>query len=311
VKISSLFSLMILVSGTVFAGGFSVGNGGDGVRANNGKIYLLDLFENGLHLNPGVYPHPYSDEWRNPVFTPQFSPLLQRRLQDKFNEIAEQDEFFRLLLNIELNELKWQFVDVDAYPLSDAETFVDPSRLVQLAIRKDKTVRIIKKAFDDKDPDSLDLGNQVALIFHELIYSLTARQGDATSDRARAATADLFRQPIRVDLAADKVLGPVLLEEGYSEYGVGCSAHFGNPFYRDLETQVCSVKCANGRHPALKPHQTLSNENIDFHFSLNGSVGTCSWSESEHHRKKWQKDCPTGMCRSGWARVRCELSCDL
>ena len=172
---SLVFIGTILFSLLSWAGtGTSIGNGGVGIT-HNGKLYVLDLFEHGVHDKP-VFGDEALVHWVPDEVETLFSGLnLSKSTQDqyakKISDVMRRDYAFgRIIMDANL-QLDWRLVDSELDRLSDDQSVLAPAGLVQIAVRQKYIVFICREKWEQ-----LDDANKVALLLHETIYALTANQ---------------------------------------------------------------------------------------------------------------------------------------
>ncbi len=191
--------LTFLMLSSLSYGGDKIGNGGDGVIMNN-KIYLLDLLEMGVeekpYFNPSVIIQPHILE----RISNEFSSLEGIPLEltaKKLSEIYAIDQPLAMILLQTMELFEWRLVSKSLVDIPDEDTPLDIIRgeLIQLAIRKGRTIRINLEAWND---NRFDEAHKVALIFHEVIYALMPpkyidnSQMTQSSSRAREINGYLF-----------------------------------------------------------------------------------------------------------------------
>lgn len=153
--------------------GKDTGNGADGVLIN-GRPYLFDLFEHGIHLQP-IYdasievPEDIQKEIAQSLSF--LHPEAAKILMAKIAEIRRSDRFLALELLITMRSYFWsQIRDVRLLNINDEDgTDIDypVDKLVQLAARRASSIKI------DMDYLSrMNYSNQAALILHEVVYAM-------------------------------------------------------------------------------------------------------------------------------------------
>ncbi len=199
-RIVVLFALMG-VSTPSYAGFGS--HGGDGVIIGK-KVFLFDLFEQGIHespsLNEDLTPNPLVvDRVKAALSAIPVSPdLVAKKLQAIRNKNAITAA--ALLTAIEM--INWRGVNSRLNDIDDTDgSDLDYRKysLVQLAARSSRSVMIDLKWFNKLSP-----GNQVALIFHEVVYALNSNDRfrnpiNKTSRVAREFTGYLFSSRFELD----------------------------------------------------------------------------------------------------------------
>ncbi len=171
-----------------------VGNGGDGVVID-GKMYLLDLVERGIEhapfLDRAKPTPPMLSRMIDLAFArSEFSPALQTIVKAKLSEIYRSRPYLAFMLAKSFGQYDWAVVNRTFQNVDDENTVID-APLVQVAIRQGKSVFVSRAGFEQ-----MDLGNQAALLFHEVISALAHRQenGDlvSLSYLNRKINSDLF-----------------------------------------------------------------------------------------------------------------------
>jgi hypothetical protein len=170
------FTALLLTAGIAQADS-RVGNGGDGYRHEDGKVYLLDLLEAGVEKEPFFGELPV-----NPGF------LARVKTSISFLEAMEMHSWS--LVSYSLSDI----------PDEDTNLEIDPKKLVQVAIRRNSGVKISRDAWKD-----MDQANRSALPFHEAAYALLPLQCETgrhhrrcrqESVRAREIVGYLFSRQI-------------------------------------------------------------------------------------------------------------------
>ena len=164
-----LFFLSLNFFNTVYTSTVIIGNGGEGYKIAN-QIYVRDLAENGIHLNP------YFGNRSDINFVDEIDQNLINKL-----------DLDRVLLNLKLNDINsilpgfvhylietahfhtWSFTGDNLSLLpDDGEIIKIPyQERVQIANRSLLSVRLQNKLWKQ-----LDRKNQVALFIHELVFAL-------------------------------------------------------------------------------------------------------------------------------------------
>lgn len=145
------------------------GGGGDLVYVN-GKYYLLDLLEAGVEENPyidhSITPNPDYVQRLNSVLPAGFPNEL---IAKKMTEIERLNKMTALVLIRTIEAYQWKLVNSALLDIQDEFTDLDIPRqnLLQLAVRKSSTILVDRDLWK-----KIDVGNQVALVFHEVIYAL-------------------------------------------------------------------------------------------------------------------------------------------
>jgi hypothetical protein len=186
-----LFTCALLVGTLSWAAGSgtSIGNGGVGIM-ENGKLYMLDLFEYSVHDRPvfGIEPVVH---WLPKKIEQLFPGLnLSRNVQDRFaqklSDVMRKDYYFGQTMMVAIENLDWRLVNSGLVRLNDDQAAMNPNNLVQIAIRQKFVV------FIDRDKwQMLNDDNKVALLIHEVLYVLTENQNAID---ARNVTGALFTQ---------------------------------------------------------------------------------------------------------------------
>lgn len=154
-----------------YAGPIHVGNGGEGVLDLNGRLYVRDLYERGLHKSPYVgsdVDFQIADKDRLIKLTGSLgvtNELMLRKLND-LNDISPG-----------LGDIVWRAIDAHSWffvpklvPLSKQKGLTNLSVTgVLIANRLREKIRIEKKLWSQ-----LDEVNRLALIIHEALFSLMA-----------------------------------------------------------------------------------------------------------------------------------------
>lgn len=182
-----LFGLMMLMCGNAFAQ-MEHGNGGD-VLLKGQNYYLLDFVEAGIektaYISKTVQPGAELLVEIQQKFPLQ--PALSLGVAKKLAEISLVSPELFVIFKEVLSSYQWSFVDSGLKEIKDANTGLQFPRtsLYQIAIRKGYRVQINKSLFQ-----LLSKTNQVGLIFHEMLYSISYNQSN--SDRAREVNGVLF-----------------------------------------------------------------------------------------------------------------------
>jgi hypothetical protein len=172
---------LIAACPAAYANGGGPGNGGDAVLLN-GKWTLLDLAEAGitrssrfekartnfkLYYGKGEKAHRslirgiVNEVFGDQRFTAPFREALSAKLT--------YSGFDTVTLVAAMRLYQWQLTNAELRNIGDERSTLDLSKLktIQLAVRLDDRVQIYAPVFLQ-----MDLLNQVALVFHEIIYSL-------------------------------------------------------------------------------------------------------------------------------------------
>lgn len=197
-KLVSSFILMVLISFTAMAGIRDVGSGGAGIL-ENGQLHLLDLFEVGVTkpmIDKSVVPD--ADLLEKSKAMPHFSDAESILFAQKLTELRRVSPRFANVLALAIEKYRWYLIET---PLSliREETPLDLSKveMVQIANRLENRIRIYKPYWLQLSPE-----NRVALIVHELVYSVQRPVPVASSPnifavdsiRVRSAVAWMFSE---------------------------------------------------------------------------------------------------------------------
>jgi hypothetical protein len=186
-----LFTCALLVGTLSWAAGSgtSIGNGGVGIM-ENGKLYMLDLFEYSVHDRPAFGTQPVV-HWLPKKIEELFPGVnLSRNLQNlfaqKISDVMRKDYYFGLMMMVAVENLDWRLVNSGLVRLDDDHAVMNPNNLVQIAVRQKYVV------FIDRDKwQILDDENKVALLIHEVLYAMTDNQNAID---ARNVTGTFFTQ---------------------------------------------------------------------------------------------------------------------
>lgn len=161
-----LFTLFFSLS--VFAGIRDVGSGGAGIL-KDGKLYLLDLFEIGLE-EPAIDFTIKEDQdvLVRAAAMPHFGSEEQKLFAKKITEIRRVAPRFANVLLLAMSKYQWYLVDTPLALIKE-ETPLDLSKfeMVQIANRLENRIRIYRPYWEILTPL-----NRVALVIHELVYSI-------------------------------------------------------------------------------------------------------------------------------------------
>lgn len=151
--------------------GTEVGNGADGV-IQNGRVYLVDLYEAGIHKNPYIDSHATVDKYVeneiNKLFTNNLVP--KKIVIQKLSEIAKHLPMVAYSIVVAMRHYKWEFT-TEALPEIHHDYKSD--RLgknvptVQVAVRYDNVIKVSIEHFS-----KMNEANKAATILHEGIYML-------------------------------------------------------------------------------------------------------------------------------------------
>ena len=199
-------AILIFLHTSPSLAGRDTGNGGDSVEMN-GQQYLLDLVEFGNYAAPyfdsGAVADPKDLERLHVLGDVQVNRALVAR---KISQVRAYSPGLAEAMLRAISMLRWQAV---AYPLEDAEdenTIVKLPR-VQVAIRVRDSIMINLLAFA-----GLNEENRVALIFHEVIYSLLRpeirhERGIKTVHQQSSVAREINSYLFSPQLAAEKAQG--------------------------------------------------------------------------------------------------------
>jgi hypothetical protein len=175
-----LFALAALLASPAFARppqeGHSGGAGGNGVYApTGGAVYLFDLVEAGVEEKPvfGCGEDCVRDSVLlrlNRVLGAGNTPEAVRMVAMKLGEIERVDRLTAGVLLSAIEMYGWRWVNLSLEPVYDSDGSdieIDPTSLVQLAVRDEKVIRI-DAALWKRLPDA----HKAALLFHEVVYAL-------------------------------------------------------------------------------------------------------------------------------------------
>lgn len=221
-----LLSLLTVLFPTLLyaGGGTLVGNGGEGIL-QDGRLYVRDLIEYGVHESPWVGSEVNADlrreihSWRDLRLNYAQKEILARKLTDanrlfpRFGTyIADAIQFF-----------SWRFLDVRLGLFPEQFTLipypVDKRR--QIASRYLHSIVV-----DNKEFDRLDDVHKVALFVHEAVYAmarvvLTHDSSKPLQDlgATKAIVAGLFTSPeYRNDVALRTVIKASLMIPAWARY---------------------------------------------------------------------------------------------
>ncbi len=174
------------------AGGFHVGNGGDGVIINK-KVYLLDLVEAGLQnmTLPGTNL-TIEPEWIECVESSLDSGNFPtKHIASKIYQIYKKNSELAHLLCQKMNLYNWNLTPLGLINVRDEDGVINLKNyhLVQLAVRFQNSIFI-----DQNYWNKLDELNKVALILHEIIYASLDPSKFTTGTRAREIVAYAFKK---------------------------------------------------------------------------------------------------------------------
>ncbi|MFN8791599.1 MAG: hypothetical protein ACK5Y2_09120 [Bdellovibrionales bacterium] len=163
---------LVLTSGA-FGLGHSVGNGGDGIVLD-GRVYLYDLVEHGLHKNPYWAPgNTVTQDLQElvDVNLERLSPAVRKLVALKISEVAKVDAVFAALLKLALKTFQWHLIeDFSLVEINDedgSDVMIPRDRFKQVAVRSLGSIKIDQSLIENMDSE-----NQAALVLHELIYGV-------------------------------------------------------------------------------------------------------------------------------------------
>ncbi|MGE3610915.1 MAG: hypothetical protein AB7I27_15095 [Bacteriovoracaceae bacterium] len=163
-----LILALLLFNGLQVYAGERGGNGGDGIWVGN-KLYSLDLVEAGVEEDPyfdsSIVPNQRTVQRLKRTFNSSQYPV--NLIAQKMEEIKNLSPVFSQLLIMVSEQYQWRLVNSELIDIKDEDSLLNSNRLVQLAIRKERTILIDKKLFKE-----LDDKNKVGLILHEILYAL-------------------------------------------------------------------------------------------------------------------------------------------
>lgn len=163
-----IFLVLFLWSGLAHAQGF-IGNNGEGIL-ENGNLYLRDLWEQDIHLNPyfGTARDDHFGErlknFKDLNLTPAQSDLLLRKLTD----IEAKVPCAGGLLIEGLFAFTWVFEKNPLALVADDEAvrYIPIEKRRAIANRFSSTIKIHRDTWN-----SLNDENKIALVIHELIFA--------------------------------------------------------------------------------------------------------------------------------------------
>jgi len=200
--------------------GFEVGNGGYGVFVK-GQLYLQDLVEAGIYQNPVLSQRPGVQKYFQTAVSSALGGLgasddFANSVVVKLEDIELIDPVFSHTLALALQAYSWRMVTVplDDPGDSDGPIDEDPSQYRLLALRSGKMIRIQQTNWN-----LLNQKNQIALIFHEIIYALMKFDPSLSKSENSQRTRDLTSYLFSSDLQKRGLLG--------LGRAIGLSWHFG------------------------------------------------------------------------------------
>lgn len=147
------------------------GNGGDAIRVN-GRLYSLDLYENGVERQPSYRNHPLHPQIEKEVRAALRSDRFPTKvIVAKLTQMYGQDPMFAWYIVRAMERYNWVFVNGPLTDIADEQDLVvekEAHSLVQAAIRSKAHIRISYPVWK-----KLDKANQAALMLHEMVYALT------------------------------------------------------------------------------------------------------------------------------------------
>ncbi|MGZ3775940.1 MAG: hypothetical protein ACXVCN_19655 [Bdellovibrio sp.] len=163
-----IMSILLLINISAFAGPRIVGNGGVGIVIDN-KVYMLDLYERGVHQNAYYNDTITSRSWvedklRRAFQLTNLSDVPLKKAAKKISEVLAQNYFAGSMVVKAIEALDWRLIDSELVTLEDTESPI-AGNLVQIAVRQKNIVFINKNLWDKMDAD-----NKLALIIHEAFY---------------------------------------------------------------------------------------------------------------------------------------------
>ncbi len=187
-----LWIAMPLFTLNAYAEGGSSGAGGDGVVIQ-GQTYLLDLVEGNIHTRPffknrAVFSSAVAQAIdRHTSVGAEVSQLVAAKLY----EVFDKNVVLEFLLKRRIFSMEWAIVPANLINIPDEDGVIEfpGGALVQLAVRQGSSVFIAKDYWDQ-----LDVENRAALLFHEILYSLSDSftKNKHLSPSARTLTRALF-----------------------------------------------------------------------------------------------------------------------
>ncbi len=182
--------------------GTEVGNGGFAVVVD-GKLYLQDFFESGLHKNPVLSSRRPQKTYFQDLVQNSFGHMegISQEVLDgvvvKLEDIEKIDPIFAYILALGIGKYTWRMVTFSWQDTHDNGGVLDGSNIEfrPVALRQEKIIRIGVQNWQQ-----LDAANQVGLIFHEMLYALVITRSVVTmtsySALARALNGYLFSQDL-------------------------------------------------------------------------------------------------------------------
>lgn len=190
-----LMMLLILTCTTAFAGN-EAGNGGDALY-RNGNLYMLDLVEAGAEEKPYLSESFPVDAKILVQFEKTFdaNTVPLSALTKKMSEIKSLDALLAESLLHTMKSFSWRWVNSELVDIRDEDSSLDypVEDLVQVAVRRSRSILVNRQAWE-----KMDVGNRVALIYHEIVYALIKEKSGSRSPRAREITGSFFTRDLSV-----------------------------------------------------------------------------------------------------------------
>lgn len=194
----------------VWAGGYVIGNGGQGIE-KNGVLTLRDLVEAGVEHNVfiGKDEDPLIMSRMGGLPIPQDQlPVSKDLLARKLSDLNSLYPNLGLFVLDAIKSYSWIAINTSLDFTPDPEHFLatKPQDLIQIANRLDSTIRVDRSKWLE-----MDQGNRVALVIHEALYSLlkeTCNSENICSQQARAAraiTGRLFSESMFTGKSQDEI----------------------------------------------------------------------------------------------------------
>jgi|GEM_PF-6762453 hypothetical protein len=199
--------LVTLASMTSFAGPRIVGNGGIAVE-QDGKLYMLDLYERGVHKKPfyskDISPIKQVSERLERAFDlTNMENIPLELLVYKLSEAYNKNYFLGWQLEEAIATIDWRLVNSTLSPTEDVRTPLNGLALKQVAVRLNNVVYVSENLWNKLDND-----NKIALIIHEAMYFLVPPTEVTTSENtykyqnavlARSVTGLLFTKRFSIE----------------------------------------------------------------------------------------------------------------
>ena len=257
--------LVTIASLSVYAGPRIVGNGGLAIE-ENGKLYMLDLYERSIHRAPyynlEVKPYQHVQQSMTKIFSmADLDRVPVDLLIQKMSEVYAKNYDLGQSLEKALKKIDWRLVDSQLSPSEDARSPIDGMVFRQVAIRLKNIVFISRPLWE-----KMDANNKVALLLHEAAYFFTPPTHVDTKDEkysfqnalaARTLTGLLFTKRFAIE-------GPT-----YENSGM----HFRkSAFLRDAQTALHQINVAlftsDSRYLAGIRHRNSEETDINDYKSL-------------------------------------------